>query len=286
MKKLPAFDGDEEARRFMATADPTEHDLSHFKPIREFAREAVASVEAGELQIPPDYNLPEADLAALRGRMLEPGHPERTRMAYMGGVDGWIDDIMAMTRSWGFQLSQIDAPVSVWYGPDDVLSPRGHAEWLIAHLPDAERRELPTGGHLLDGHSPVCGDGLDVRSVVGDRDLDRLPGGFGLLAEHPVGDVGGQQGFDIARQVQHHAGVVGYQSDPVAREQIRIGGQALDARPCSRHHLSTANLNITRDRIVDKLPTSHVGVNDQHNGPWRLNDRAYRPAGRVAHRAG
>ncbi len=122
-----------------------------YRPLVErLAREAVASVEAGELQIPPDYHLPEGDLAALRGRLLERGHDERTRMAYLGGVDGWIDDIMAMTRSWGFDLSQIDVPVSVWYGPDDVLSPRGHAEWLMAHVPGAERRELPTGGHLLD----------------------------------------------------------------------------------------------------------------------------------------
>ncbi len=42
------------------------------------------------------------------------------------------------------------ALVSVRYGPDDVLSPRGHAEWLIAHVPGAERRELLAGGHLLD----------------------------------------------------------------------------------------------------------------------------------------
>jgi pimeloyl-ACP methyl ester carboxylesterase len=124
--------------------------------VERLAREAVASVEAGGVQIPPDYHLPEADLAALRARLLERGHRERTRMAYLG-VDGWIDDVMAMTRSWGFDLSRIDVPVSVWYGPDDVLSPRGHAEWLIAHVPGAERRELSSGGHLL-----------------GDTDLDSL----------------------------------------------------------------------------------------------------------------
>jgi pimeloyl-ACP methyl ester carboxylesterase len=78
-------------------------------------------------------------------------------MAYLDGVDGWIDDMIAMTRPWGFQLAQINVPVSVWYGPKDVLSPRGHAEWLIAHLPGAARRELLTGGHLLD-----------------DKDLDSL----------------------------------------------------------------------------------------------------------------
>jgi hypothetical protein len=40
--------------------------------------------------------------------------------------------------------------VSVWYGPDDALSPPGHAEWLVAHVPGAERHELPSGGHLLN----------------------------------------------------------------------------------------------------------------------------------------
>jgi pimeloyl-ACP methyl ester carboxylesterase len=122
-----------------------------YRPLVErLAREAVASVEAGQVQISSGYDLPAVDLAALRGRLLEPGHRERTRMAYLGGVDGWVDDILAMTRSWGFRLAQIKVPVSVWYGPEDVLSPRGHAEWLLAHVPGAERRELPTGGHLLD----------------------------------------------------------------------------------------------------------------------------------------
>jgi hypothetical protein len=64
-----------------------------YRPLVErLAREAVVSVEAGQPQIPPDYQLPEADWVALRGRLLERGHRERTRMAYLGGVDGWIDD--------------------------------------------------------------------------------------------------------------------------------------------------------------------------------------------------
>jgi len=29
-----------------------------------------------------------------------------------------------------------------------VLVPRGHAEWLLSHIPGAERHELPSG-HLL-----------------------------------------------------------------------------------------------------------------------------------------
>jgi pimeloyl-ACP methyl ester carboxylesterase len=54
-----------------------------------------------------------------------------------------------LTEPWGFDLAQIDVPVSVWYGVNDVLSPRGHAEWLLAHIPNAGRQALPRGGHLL-----------------------------------------------------------------------------------------------------------------------------------------
>jgi pimeloyl-ACP methyl ester carboxylesterase len=129
-----------------------------YRPLVErLAREAVAAVEAGQVQVAPDYHLPDADVAALRARLAEPGHGQRTRLAYVGGVDGWVDDLLAMTRPWGFELAQLAVPVSVWYGPGDVLSPRGHAEWLLAHVPGAARRELPGGGHLL-----------------GDREFDSL----------------------------------------------------------------------------------------------------------------
>jgi pimeloyl-ACP methyl ester carboxylesterase len=129
-----------------------------YRPLVDrLAREAVAAVEAGRVQVPPDYDLPDADVAALQERLAEPGHRERTRSAYLGGVDGWVDDVLAMTRPWGFELAQITVPVSVWYGSRDVLSPRGHGEWLLAHVPGAARRELPSGGHLL-----------------GDTDLDGL----------------------------------------------------------------------------------------------------------------
>ena len=66
-----------------------------YRPLVErLAREAVVSVEAGQLQIPADYELPEADLVALRGRLLEPGHRERTQMAI------WAAWMAGSTTSW------------------------------------------------------------------------------------------------------------------------------------------------------------------------------------------
>jgi pimeloyl-ACP methyl ester carboxylesterase len=94
-------------------------------------------------------DLPEADIAAIKTRMSDPGYPERILAANRDGVDGWIDDCLAFIKPWGVDPSAIDAPVSIWYGRDDVLCPRNHAEWLLSNIPDAERHELPHG-HLLD----------------------------------------------------------------------------------------------------------------------------------------
>lgn len=116
--------------------------------VQRLADDAVAAVAAGQIQVAGDYDLPDVDVRALRARLDEDGYRDRMRATYTGGVDGWIDDCIAMTRPWGFDLSSIDVPTSVWYGPDDVLSPRAHAEHLTGAVANADRREL-TGGHVL-----------------------------------------------------------------------------------------------------------------------------------------
>lgn len=97
---------------------------SALRPLVErLARDAVASAESGQLPIPDDYRLAAADRAALAARSGAPGYLARTRAAHADGVDGWIDDTIAFTRPWGFDVTQISAPVSIWYGPDDALCP-------------------------------------------------------------------------------------------------------------------------------------------------------------------
>jgi pimeloyl-ACP methyl ester carboxylesterase len=70
------------------------------------------------------------------------------RATYLDGIDGWVDDCLAFTRPWGFDLTSITVPVSVWYGVQDVLVPRTHADYLIATIPGSSRNELG-GGHVL-----------------------------------------------------------------------------------------------------------------------------------------
>lgn len=62
-------------------------------------------------------------------------------------VDGWIDDDFAFFGDWGFDLSAIEAPVTVWQGGEDRIIPVAHTEWLAANVPGARFRLEPEDGH-------------------------------------------------------------------------------------------------------------------------------------------
>jgi pimeloyl-ACP methyl ester carboxylesterase len=70
---------------------------------------------------------------ALR-RIIARNHVEALR----GTTDGWIDDVIALSRPWGFELSDIIAPVKLWTGIHDVFSPPGHSFWLEEQIKSAE----------------------------------------------------------------------------------------------------------------------------------------------------
>ena len=70
------------------------------------------------------------------------------RRALQHGFDGWVDDDLAFSRDWGFDLADISLEVTVWQGDLDLMVPREHGEWLVAHLPRA-RAVAPQGhGHI------------------------------------------------------------------------------------------------------------------------------------------
>lgn len=65
------------------------------------------------------------------------------------GVDGWVDDAIAFTKPWGFDLGSIHVPIYLTYGRDDTLVPAAHGDWLAAHVPDA-RVVILEAGHMGD----------------------------------------------------------------------------------------------------------------------------------------
>jgi pimeloyl-ACP methyl ester carboxylesterase len=47
---------------------------------------------------------------------------------------GWLDDVLAFSREWGFEPEDIAVPVLLWHGEDDVFAPVGHSRWLAPRI--------------------------------------------------------------------------------------------------------------------------------------------------------
>ena len=89
------------------------------------------------------------------------------RRAVETGVGGWLDDDLAFTRPWGFDLRQIGCPVSIWHGAKDPLVPPAHASWLAANIPCARLHVEADEGHgtlLAAAHRRIVDD---LASLVG-----------------------------------------------------------------------------------------------------------------------
>jgi pimeloyl-ACP methyl ester carboxylesterase len=59
-------------------------------------------------------------------------------------ADGWIDDVIALSSPWKFELSAIKVPVLLWHGEEDKFSPASHIHWLHERIDKSElvvRRE-------------------------------------------------------------------------------------------------------------------------------------------------
>jgi pimeloyl-ACP methyl ester carboxylesterase len=71
----------------------------------------------------------------------------RRRHSIGKSIWGWFDDDLTETKPWGFELESIRVPVSLWQGGQDRFVPRGHFDWLAAHVPGAGAHFLPDDGH-------------------------------------------------------------------------------------------------------------------------------------------
>ncbi len=98
-----------------------------------------------------DYDLSEADLEQ------EKKHFVRIRAHIANGLapnaDGWIDDLVAFTKPWGFEVDDIRVPVLLTYGRTDVLVPPAHGDWLARHVPGAIAWVNDEAGHMGDDSS-------------------------------------------------------------------------------------------------------------------------------------
>jgi pimeloyl-ACP methyl ester carboxylesterase len=54
--------------------------------------------------------------------------------ALQESASGWIDDVLALRRPWGFDPSAIATPAMLWHGGNDRFSPVSHTRWLANQI--------------------------------------------------------------------------------------------------------------------------------------------------------
>jgi pimeloyl-ACP methyl ester carboxylesterase len=107
----------------------------------------LAEVTGAEVAAALGGLVPPVDVAALTGEFAE-SVAEGFRAALSSGTSGWRDDDLAFVRPWGFDVSAIGVPVSVWQGGQDRMVPPSHGAWLAANVPGARARLDPDAGHV------------------------------------------------------------------------------------------------------------------------------------------
>jgi pimeloyl-ACP methyl ester carboxylesterase len=70
------------------------------------------------------------------------------REALRVSVDGWLDDDLAFVKPWGFDLDEIQSPVSIWQGSLDLMVPYAHGQWLGRNVPGVSAQLREGEGHL------------------------------------------------------------------------------------------------------------------------------------------
>jgi len=128
----------------ISTALKGEHQL---RPYLLDQREQLKDATDADLVASLDTVLPDVDRAVLTGEFGE-DDAANFREALRTGVEGWLEDDIAITRPWGFGLEEISVPVMIWQGSADLMVPFSHGQWLASQLPGASAHLEEGEGHL------------------------------------------------------------------------------------------------------------------------------------------
>jgi pimeloyl-ACP methyl ester carboxylesterase len=138
--------GEENLEEFGAALEGEEA----LRPYLEAQRPELLAITGDQISEQMATLLPPVDRAALTGEFgdfLAHGF----RQAVSVSVDGWLDDDLAFTRPWGFELSEITVPTYVWQGSDDLMVPFSHGTWLADRVPGVTAHLEQGEGHLSVG---------------------------------------------------------------------------------------------------------------------------------------
>jgi pimeloyl-ACP methyl ester carboxylesterase len=123
---------------------------SSLRPYLDAERQALVAITATEVAEALGGLVPPVDVASLTGELAECLAAE-FRHGLAPGLDGWLDDDLAFTRDWGFDLADVGVPTYLWQGTEDLMVPVAHGEWMAAHVPGVVAHLEHGEGHLSIG---------------------------------------------------------------------------------------------------------------------------------------
>ena len=92
--------------------------------------------------------LGESDKAMLAQPNVKRQFEQMVVEAFRQGTRGAAHDLTIEARPWGFSLHEIELPLAVWHGEEDIV-PIQEARLLAEAIPNAHVRFFPNEGHLL-----------------------------------------------------------------------------------------------------------------------------------------
>jgi pimeloyl-ACP methyl ester carboxylesterase len=117
------------------------------EPLLDEIRTSILAADAEGLAAELDTLLSPADHEVLTGELAH-FMVVVMKQALVNGTAGWVDENLAFTQSWGFNVEDIAVPVLLLHGATDRFVPISHGQWLAERIPDVEARLLPDDGHL------------------------------------------------------------------------------------------------------------------------------------------
>lgn len=118
----------------------------------EAQRDQLLGVTVGGLLKAWASLLPEVDQAALTEKFGEDAVAD-VQEAIRTGVDGWVDDMLAFIKHWGFDPAEITTPTLIWHSSEDRFNPLAHGQWLANKVPASSSHFLKGEGHLSTWHN-------------------------------------------------------------------------------------------------------------------------------------
>ena len=96
---------------------------------------------------------PQADQNVMSDSQWQEAFSLATREALICGVDGWIDETLAVCGDWNdVDPDRVSPSVTWWHTTSDRNAPLSAAERLVARLPNGTLHVWPEGGHLTAYH--------------------------------------------------------------------------------------------------------------------------------------